>query len=415
MNYGRNKKIAMDGIRERGARIYSRKSFDCQNKSSESRAFGKKLNIFRAKLFSANYPNLRLLDLKIRLRIRIRRFIRNNWLRKATIVFIILILISSIFTQNTPILQSATYTFVQTDWDGTPTGTGASHPGDQTGFTDYTSKDANISLTGGSDPYNNITLSSTADSDTQTTDADFGGTNTNTTVEGTGNGARIKLDDGYVYPTGVTVEESTIQEASCGATPDCYNSLFAWEADKQEDLVASNKIAVAKITGSWTSADTTTVTIDGWTTGPDNYIRIYTDTSARHNGSWDTSAYRLETNNNDGIRVNEDFVRIDGLQIKLISVNDDGEYGLRFQTASAGSNAYYEASNNVIRANITGTGISNQGIRVSDADIQTINIWNNIIYDFKKDTGVGNNSSIVINYVGTANIYNNTFYNAERG
>ncbi|HDH07674.1 MAG TPA: hypothetical protein ENG89_01495, partial [Candidatus Moranbacteria bacterium] len=150
------RKLNIDGIGRKETRIYSRKSFDCQNKSSESRAFGKKLNIFRAKLFSANYPNLRLLDLKIRLRIRIRRFIRNNWLRKATIVFIILILISSIFTQNTPIIQSATYTFVQTDWTVGQTANTAAHPGDQTGWDEYSANDADISAT------TEVTINSTA-------------------------------------------------------------------------------------------------------------------------------------------------------------------------------------------------------------------------------------------------------------
>ena len=46
--------------------------------------------------------------------------------------------------------------------------------------------------------------------------------------------------------------------------------------------------------------DVTSVTINCWTTGPDNYIRIYTPTSPsevgvsqRHDGKWNTSAYRM--------------------------------------------------------------------------------------------------------------------------
>ena len=70
--------------------------------------------------------------------------------------------------------------------------------------------------------------------------------------------------------------------------------------------------------------DTASAFIDSWTTGPDNYIKIYTPTSLsevgtsqRHNGAWDTSAYRISM---DGtyfapIGIRERYVRIDGLQI----------------------------------------------------------------------------------------------------
>ena len=48
-------------------------------------------------------------------------------------------------------------------------------------------------------------------------------------------------------------------------------------------------------------ADTGTVTVDGWTTGVDNYIKIYTlvnsnkvGVSQMHSGVWGTGKYRLE-------------------------------------------------------------------------------------------------------------------------
>jgi len=74
-----------------------------------------------------------------------------------------------------------------------------------------------------------------------------------------------------------------------------YTTLAAWQAGEVRDLVAADEIAIAKITGAWTAADSTKFTIAGWTTSATNCIRIYcADDGARHTGKWTSTAYRLE-------------------------------------------------------------------------------------------------------------------------
>jgi len=88
-----------------------------------------------------------------------------------------------------------------------------------------------------------------------------------------------------------------------------YTNLFNWEAqdendtlndtvenfDTSTDLTAGGG-TVMNVAAYGDGADTTAVTISGWTTSASNYIRIYTATSTsevgasqRHNGKWDAS------------------------------------------------------------------------------------------------------------------------------
>jgi len=73
------------------------------------------------------------------------------------------------------------------------------------------------------------------------------------------------------------------------------------------------------------AADTAEVDIDGWTTDAEHYIKVYTPTRApevgqsqRHNGVWSDAAYTLatgDTANEMSIGINDQFVRVEGLQI----------------------------------------------------------------------------------------------------
>ena len=94
-----------------------------------------------------------------------------------------------------------------------------------------------------------------------------------------------------------------------------YTSLFDWEAAQQADIDTSNTIAVAKCRCTGGTADTTAVTIDGWTTSAADYIKVWTDPaeSYRHNGTYQTgNKYRLQGLST--LNIKEDFVNIDGLQ-----------------------------------------------------------------------------------------------------
>ncbi|MCK4985262.1 MAG: hypothetical protein KAS40_07075, partial [Desulfobacterales bacterium] len=106
-----------------------------------------------------------------------------------------------------------------------------------------------------------------------------------------------------------------------------YTSLSNWQSQTENtnitepaeddvnpstDLVTANTIMMVACYGD--GEDTTSVTITGWATDPDNYIKIFTPvsssevgTSQRHDGKWNTSAYRIsnDTSNNETIYVRE--------------------------------------------------------------------------------------------------------------
>jgi len=196
---------------------------------------------------------------------------------------------------------------------------------------------------------------------------------------------------------GTTTITKTIKPAGQGGD---YTTLFDWEAQNL-DLVTLDQIQVAEIDGDWTGvADTSTVIIDGWTTDATHYIRIYTTASARHDGVWDDSKYRLKSPaNNTNLTISDPYVRIEGLQIESVSTG----YRSAVSIGEANSTIAY----NIIRQ--TSAGTSCDGVSISDADGTGFKIYNNIVYGF---TGFG----IYINSAaGGTEVYNNTIYGCGTG
>ena len=115
----------------------------------------------------------------------------------------------------------------------------------------------------------------------------------------------------------------------------CSGIFQSGETIKQDDD-ASKTVTIsdagvqigAAIAECYAMQDTTAVTINGWTTNSTHYIKIYTPTSERHDGKWNTSKYRLEVTNNYGIVVSEEFVRIEGLQVKLTNSSGNDHYAI---------------------------------------------------------------------------------------
>jgi len=198
-----------------------------------------------------------------------------------------------------------------------------------------------------------------------------------------------------------------------------YTSLAAWEAGEQGDLTgARDEIAVAKCRCTGGTADTTAVTISGWTTDSTRYIKIWTDPSEsyRHDGKWNTSKYRITSNAYYGTICNGNGARLDlwldGLQIENSRENQSG-------AAGAGLWSYQDyifnitVSNCIIR-NTASSPCVGSGVTVLDAaDSGTtyFKCYNNIIYGFSGYDGAG------IRYNRSANgatrhiiCYNNTLY-----
>ena len=125
----------------------------------------------------------------------------------------------------------------------------------------------------------------------------------------------------------MTEEVVAVIRQNCGGYGDCYTSLAAWEADyggidfgthAPGDLVAADKIAVARIEGAWTQADTAALSLSGWVTDANHYIRIYTTSEARHDGT-PGSGYRLVTAGGSPISSYAAHFRIEGLEIHSLT------------------------------------------------------------------------------------------------
>lgn len=190
-----------------------------------------------------------------------------------------------------------------------------------------------------------------------------------------------------------------------------YTTMAAWEAGEQRDLTAMDEIAVAEISGTWSTPDTTAVTIDGWTTDATRYIKIYTTAEARHPGKWDEGKYRRESNNDNAIVINEDYVRFDGLQLKITAADNNSNRALNISSVTSDANEIW-ISNCIIRGVLSGTSNANYGILTS-ANSYVIKIWNNIVYDWGK-TSPDNNAGIFLQG-STSYVYNNTLYGNDDG
>ncbi|MCK5416600.1 hypothetical protein KAI92_04190, partial [Candidatus Parcubacteria bacterium] len=169
------------------------------------------------------------------------------------------------------------------------------------------------------------------------------------------------------------------------------------------DELGASPIAIAKIDGAWTSADTNIINIANWNPDNDNNIKIYTTDTARHKGKWNDDKYRLEINGGDVLTISENNIWIDGLQIK--------------NTASAGSPvAIYtnggisdlKISNNIIWMNVSAD--IGAGIKTNTPTSETsMKIWNNIIY-----SNLGGSNATYLGS-GIFYLYNNTAYGLLRG
>jgi len=164
------------------------------------------------------------------------------------------------------------------------------------------------------------------------------------------------------------------------------------------------------------AADTTAVSVTGYTTGADNYIKIYTpnntateaNRSQRHNGKWDDTKYRLQPTGADSLSISEDFVRVDGLQIAV----DSGRSGSGIVSPydTTGASAEISLSNNIIKS-ANSASFFQDGIYLDMTAGSTAKIWNNLIYDM----GAHASTDAIDIYGAAAYIYNNTISNAYVG
>ncbi len=251
--------------------------------------------------------------------------------------------------------------------------------------------------------------------------------------------AQLAFIHGRSSATAFTVKDKngeTPAAASAGTSVGvyrAYTSLSNWESQTENanitepaeddvnpstDLVTANTIMMVACYGD--GEDAASVYIDSWTTDPDNYIKIYTPTSLsevgtsqRHNGAWDTSAYRISM---DGtyfapIGIRERYVRIDGLQIDSNLEYNNESNGIHVSDDNADAAVEIHISNSIFRMTSAppttaafGIGALNQFGGANS--LYVAKVWNNIIYGYAVSGGGGN--CIYAQNNGTVYAYNNT-------
>ncbi|KKM69810.1 hypothetical protein LCGC14_1447030 [marine sediment metagenome] len=188
-----------------------------------------------------------------------------------------------------------------------------------------------------------------------------------------------------------------------------YLSLNAWEAAKQAVLSAPE---IAQCRNSSGSADTTAFEISAWTTSAENYILIEAYTGFQHEGVYSTAKYHLTTTNDSALHILEHYVRVDGIQIELTTTGTAGASGVAMSGLVAGG-ADIRLSNIIVKGICASTGTV-AGIVANDADLTLLTIWNTIVYGIEA-SGDPSQRGIYMDNVGTANLYNCTVNDCERG
>ncbi len=247
----------------------------------------------------------------------------------------------------------------------------------------------------------------------------------------------------------------TVKSAS-GATPQAavagtavnvyraYTSLNKWESqnendslndlvedfDTSTDLVTANTIMQVAAYADGVETDGGALSIDGWTTGPTNYIRIYTPVSSsevgisqRHTGVAGTGYVRRPTTATTAtcyslLDIRESHVRVEGLELDGSGVTTGRSLrGIHTDSQAAGNDI--RISHNLIHDIRNSTADDSaarsvEGIYVQAASGDTYSISNNIIYAIENlsahvwsnvrgmwlDTGAA----------GTSYVFNNTVY-----
>jgi hypothetical protein len=206
-----------------------------------------------------------------------------------------------------------------------------------------------------------------------------------------------------------------------------YTSLSNWQAqdendtiddtvedfDTSRDLVTPNVVMNVACYGD--GADTTAVTVDGWTTAATNDIRIFTPvrpsevgTSQRHPGKWDTSKYLLQATpafDFTVLLIRTSYARVEGLQVWMMT-DQPSRGGIGFKKTSDTGVSDYEVSGNIVRGNGAGIQDIRIGINLWDSGSGVLKVWNNVVYDFAGGASRGLRTSDDPDF--TFYLYNNT-------
>jgi hypothetical protein len=189
-----------------------------------------------------------------------------------------------------------------------------------------------------------------------------------------------------------------------------YETLAAAEAA----LAASPSTPqVINIIGTWSSADTTQVVIDGTATSEANYILIRTvaSTGARHQGAWSTSYYHLALDADGVLTIRDAYVRITGLQVALDIDTAANRAVILSYTVCNG----LVVDSCIIRGNVGEATTQGRLFYVLSTAAATVTIKNSILYGAAWAASANANGIVLNDADSTLYAYNNTVYSTYGG
>lgn len=185
-----------------------------------------------------------------------------------------------------------------------------------------------------------------------------------------------------------------------------YTTLQAAILAKAANLTGLGPI-VFKCRG--VAADTTAVTITGYTTTASDYIQIECESADRHDGKWNTSKYRLTVTDATALTVSENYVRLVGLQISVAMTSQATRYGIVFSGIDLANDI--RVSHCLIKQ-CGGSTYYGGGVGTADTDLN-LTVWNTVIFSPSSVNSTGNRA--VVLSCATANLYNCTILGGYYG
>ena len=205
--------------------------------------------------------------------------------------------------------------------------------------------------------------------------------------------------------------DKTVTVKPSGGDYTTLQGAITGEVAANANLTAAgmNGILNIEIGGTWSSADTTACTVNGFTTDATHYVNIYTSSSARHKGVWSSSYYQLLVSNATALTIYDEYVRLDGLQVGKSSSSANGQ-GVVYYAGVAAGNALHIS--NCIFKQAGNNSYREPGIYSDDADA-VVYMWNTIVYG----SGTADNAlnTTVYAYRGTWSIYSCTVIGGKYG
>jgi hypothetical protein len=223
----------------------------------------------------------------------------------------------------------------------------------------------------------------------------------------------------YVNPGADAGGDGTTAEltgANCA-----YQSLSIWENARNRDLTSGSGDDTIEevICDTDGTADTTKLTITGWTTSSTNYITIKTNPSNKHAGVWDTSKYHMifspSTQYYGGFSIDVDYVYVDGLQLKLTPTASQDQYTINTYGTRVGADSEQAISNCILWGVPNDSSANRRGIYGNRTNGNLI-VRNCIIYGYSYSGNTSNSAVATYNLTATVmKAYNCTFVDCYYG